>query len=63
MTLKRALLERDGCGRRLKRISITQWVEEDETPALWPFRDVVDKISRSLGLSSWISPSVSRFLG
>ena len=63
VTLKRALLERDGCGGRLKRISITQWVEEDETPALWPFRDVVDEISRSLGLSSWFLLSVSRFLG
>ena len=43
--LKRALTERGACGRRLKRIGLSDDAgERDKTVALEPFRDLVDEV-------------------
>jgi hypothetical protein len=60
VTLKRTLLERGACDRRLKRISVSEDVE-DEMAILRPFRDVVDEISQLPTPISRLSPHVSGF--
>jgi hypothetical protein len=60
-SLKRTLAQRDACGRRLKRLSLTQEVD-DAVAVLGPFRDFVDEVSGARVLDVWRSTSVSRFL-
>jgi len=63
VTLKRALLERDAYGKRLKRISLSHRFGENGILALEPLRDVVDEVSGFRDLSTCTPPPVSRFSG
>ncbi|KAF9779150.1 hypothetical protein BJ322DRAFT_1088797 [Thelephora terrestris] len=51
--LKSALATRSGSGKRLKRISLTSCLKEDETIVLGSFSDVVDEVSRPPDPRPW----------
>lgn len=59
--LKLALAERSARGMRLKRISLTFWMEEYETLVLKYFEDVVDEVSRPRDPPRWFPSFVSDF--
>jgi hypothetical protein len=58
VALKSALAERSARGRRLKRISLSLWMEEDEVLVLEHFEDVVEEHPRPQDFS-WSSLFVS----